>query len=193
MAKKLTDTDIVTGKVRISFPHLFEAYSSLNGDAKYSALLLIPKDDEETVSLMKEAANNAAKEGAARLWSGKIPKNLRSPLRDGDEEKDTEEHPEYANCYFLNCSSKKKPTVVRSMGKGQFVEIGPDDIKAGNYVKVDLNFYAYDKAGNKGVGVGLNNVFKVKDGESLGGSGFSASSAFAGEEEEDDDDDSFLD
>ena len=47
------------------------------------------------------------------------------------------------------------------------------------YARVTINFYAYDTAGNRGVGCGLGNVLKIRDGEPLAG-GASAESDFAG-------------
>ena len=43
------------------------------------------------------------------------------------------------------------------------------EIYSGCYGKVSLRAFAYDQKGNKGVSFGLQNVQKVRDGESLGG------------------------
>ena len=42
-------------------------------------------------------------------------------------------------------------------------------VYSGCYGKVTLNLYPYSKAGNTGIGVGLNNVLKTRDGDNLGG------------------------
>ena len=44
-----------------------------------------------------------AKQSGVSKWNGKIPANLKTPLRDGDEERPDD--PAYANSYFFNCSS----------------------------------------------------------------------------------------
>ena len=43
------------------------------------------------------------------------------------------------------------------------------ELYSGCYARVSLNFFPYTNAGNKGVGVGLNNIQKLDDGEPLGG------------------------
>ena len=47
------------------------------------------------------------------------------------------------------------------------------------YARVTINFFSYDSHGSKGVGCGLGNVLKIRDGETLSG-GASAASDFAG-------------
>ena len=44
-----------------------------------------------------------------------------------------------------------------------------DEVYSGCYARVSLNFYAFNSNGNKGVAVGLGNIQKIRDGESLGG------------------------
>ena len=58
------------------------------------------------------------------------------------------------------------------------VGLAPQDIYSGMYARVTLNFYPYKK-GNVGVGCGLGNVLKTRDGEPLAGTA-SAASDFAG-------------
>ena len=47
------------------------------------------------------------------------------------------------------------------------------------YARVTLNFFSFNSNGNKGVGCGLGNVMKTRDGEPLAG-GASAASDFEG-------------
>jgi Protein of unknown function (DUF2815). len=47
------------------------------------------------------------------------------------------------------------------------------------YARVTIRFYGYANAGKKGVGCGLGNIMKTRDGEALAG-GASAASDFAG-------------
>ena len=53
-----------------------------------------------------------------------------------------------------------------------------EDFYSGCYGAVTLNFFPYENSGNKGVGAGLNNVIKTRDGERLAG-GRSAEEDFA--------------
>ena len=158
-------TKIVTGKVRLSYCHLFEPQAIEGGDPKYSVTILIPKSDETTVNKIKSAIALAAENGKAK-FGGKVPANLKNTLRDGDEEKDVSEQPEYKNCYFMNVSSRNKPGVV---DKDLNPILDSSEIYSGCYGRVSLNFYAYNTAGNKGVSAGLNNVMKLADGDYLGG------------------------
>jgi hypothetical protein len=159
------DTKVVTGKVRLSYAHLFQPTAiDDSADPKYSVCLLIPKTDKATLSAIKSAVEKA-KEAGRTKWGGKLPANLKTPLRDGDEER-ADDHPEYAGMYFLNASSKQKPGVV---DKALNPIIDSEEVYSGMYARASINFYAFDKAGNKGIACGLNNVQKLADGDYLGG------------------------
>ena len=109
--------------------------------------------------------DEAVQDGVKTQWSGKQPKNLHIPLRDGDEER-ADEYPEYKNMMFLNANSKNAPGVV---DKDLNVILDPDDVYSGCWGRASVNFFPYDSNGNRGIGVGLNNLQKLKDGERLGG------------------------
>jgi hypothetical protein len=190
-------TKVVTGKVRLSYCHIFDPQSIDGGDEKYSTAILIPKSDKETLLKIKVAVD-AAKELGKSKWGGKIPANCKTPLRDGDEERPDDEA--YAGHYFLNATSKNKPGIAKPIGKGadgktKFQEItDTTEVYSGCYAKVSLNFYPFDAKGNRGVAAGLNNVVKVQDGDFLGGRS-NVNDDFANEEFDDDfggDDDDFM-
>lgn len=156
MAKK-----VVTGEVRLSYVNLFEPKAIAEGQApKYSTTLLIDKDDKATIKLIQNAIAEVIASSQDIL---KGTKGLKTPLRDGDEEKDSLE---YENHFFMNASSKTPPIVVDE--ERQEV-VNPREVYSGCYGRVSMNFFAYNQAGNKGVGVALNAVQKTKDGEALGG------------------------
>jgi len=160
-----TDTKVITGKVRLSYAHLFKPTAIDEAqEPKYSVCLLIPKSDKETLKKIKTAID-AAKEAGKSKWNGKIPANLKTPLRDGDEER-AEDHPEYAGCYFLNASCKQKPGVIDKQ-KNEITD--STEVYSGCYARASINFYAFDKAGNRGIACGLNNIQKIADGDFLGG------------------------
>lgn len=161
---KRTGTKVTTGKVRLSYANLFEPHAINDGqEAKYSVSVIIPKTDKDTLQAIKEAVTEAKEQGKSK-WNGKIPANLKTPLRDGDNEKPDDEA--YANCYFLNANSKNKPGVV-----DQSVQpvLDATEVYSGCYGRLTLNFYPYSASGNKGVAAGLGNVQKLEDGEPLGG------------------------
>ena len=47
--------------------------------------------------------------------------------------------------------------------------IDPTQVYSGMWGNVNVNFFAYNQAGKKGIGCGLNGVQKTQDGEPLGG------------------------
>ncbi len=165
-------TKVITGKVRLSYAHLFEPQQDDQGQDKYSTSILIPKSDKETLRKIKAAVDAAVELGKSK-WGGKVPANLKKPLRDGDEERPDDEA--YAGHYFLNASSKNKPGIAKPIGKDtngktKFAEITDStEVYSGCYAKVSLNFYPFDAKGNRGVAAGLNNIVKVQDGDFLGG------------------------
>jgi hypothetical protein len=164
MAIKNIDTKVITGKVRLSYAHLFKPQAISEGqDPKYSVCLLIPKSDRTTLVKIKKAIE-AAKQAGISKWGGKIPANLKMPLRDGDEERPDQE--EYVGCYFVNATSKQKPGIVDK----QLNEIlDSTEVYSGCYARASINFYAFNQAGNKGIACGLNNIQKLEDGDYLGG------------------------
>lgn len=190
-------TKVITGKVRLSYVHIFEPQTVDGGEEKYSTAILIPKSDKETLRKIKAAVEAAKELGKRSKWGGKIPNNLKLPLRDGDEERPEDEA--YAGHYFLNATSKTKPGIAKPIGKGpdgkmKFQEITDStEVYSGCYARVSLNFYPFDAKGNRGVAAGLNNVVKVQDGEFLGGRA-SINDEFADVEFDDDlgDDEDFL-
>lgn len=180
-------TKVITGKVRASYCHVFEPASVSEGDdKKYSISLIIPKSDTAMVDSIK-AGIEAAKAAGKAKWGGKIPAKLKTPLRDGDEERPDDEA--YANSYFLNATSKTKPGII-DRAKNEITD--PEDFYSGCYCRASINFYPFDTKGNKGVAAGLNNLQKMADGEALGGGRSKAEDDFSDEIEIDADDD-FLD
>lgn len=168
-------TKVVTGLVRFSYVNIFKSRSFHEGqDAKYSICLLIPKEDKATIKKIKAAIEEAIQDGVSSKWGGKKPSNLKLPLRDGDEER-ADEAEEYEGMYFLNASSNSKPGIV---DKDLNEILDPDEVYSGCWGRASINFYAFNTNGNKGIGAGLNNIQKVKDGEHLGVARASAESDF---------------
>lgn len=176
--KRINDTLIRIGECRFSYVHVFEPKPTKEGgEAKYGTAILWPKSDKALTAMVEEAVAAAKEKGKATLakWGGKIPANCKSPIRDGDTEREDDEA--YKGMYFLNCSSKQKPG-VRVLENGQVVEaLGMEDFYSGCWGAATLNFFPYENSGNKGVGAGLNNVIKTRDDERLAG-GSSADADF---------------
>ena len=154
---------VITGKVRASFVHVFEPQSINGSEPKYSCSLIIPKSDTVTVGKIREAIEQAKQEGVPK-WGGKIPSNLKMPLRDGDIDRPDDEA--YAGCYFLNANSREKPQIV---DKAVQPIIDQTEVYSGCYGNITVTFFGYNSNGNRGIAAGLGNIQKVKDGEPLGG------------------------
>lgn len=183
METTTNSTKVITGLVRFSYAQVFTPKAVNEGDEpKYSVSILIPKSDTATIEKINKAIEAAKAQGIAKIGkNGKIPANIKLPLRDGDLEREDDET--YADHYFLNASSFRQPGIV---DKDRQAIIDPDEFYSGCYGRASINFYAFNSNGNKGIAVGLNNLQKLKDGERLAG-GASAEEDFA-----DDYDDSLL-
>lgn len=158
-------TKVVTGKVRFSYLHVWEPTAIEEGqDKKYSASLIIPKSDKKTIAEIKKAIENAKEIGKNSKFGGKIPPTLKTPLRDGDEERPDDEN--YKDSYFVNANAKTKPGIVDSQAKPI---LDQDEVYSGCYGRASITFYAFNTSGNKGIACGLNHLMKLEDGEPLGG------------------------
>lgn len=163
---------MITGQVRFSYLNAFEPKATPSGDLKYSASLLIPKEDKKSIQVIQSAIKDAIQVGIEKGKFNKAQvKALKLPLRDGDKEFDSGNRgPEYQGHYFLNATSANAPGVVKAQKNGPPVPIiDADDFFSGCFGRADVNFFPYSAAGNKGVGVGLNNLLLVKEGERLDG------------------------
>ena len=170
---------VLTGEVRLSYAHLTTARAAQQGgEAKYSVTLLIPKSDTATKADIDSAINAAAAEALAKTWNGAKPPMLRLPIYDGDglRPSGVPFGDECKGCWVITASSKNKPQVVGIDNIN--CELSPHDIYSGMYGRVTIRFFGYSNSGNKGIGCGLGNVLKTRDGEALSGSA-SAASDFA--------------
>ena len=175
-------TKVLTGECRLSYVHLSQPYANpnqQNAEPKYSVTLLIPKSDQATYNDIVKSRDAAYEAAVQNDWKGARPK-LRSLLiydGDGVRQDGSAFGPECKGHYVITASTKRKPQVVD--GSNINVELAPQDIYSGMYGRVTLNFYAFNSNGNKGIGCGLGNVLKTRDGEPLAG-GSTAAQDFEG-------------
>ena len=187
--KVMNPTKVITGpKTRFSYLNVNEPKTPMGGGTpKYSVSLIIPKNDTVTIAKIKAAIKAAYDEGQSKLKgnSKSVPalEMLKTPLRDGDLEREGDEA--YANSYFINANSTTKPGVVDA-DRQPILETS--ELYSGIYGRASINFYAYNSNGNRGIACGLNNLQKLADGEPLGGHS-RAEDDFA---DLDDDDEDFL-
>ena len=178
-------TKVLTGECRLSYVHLVQPYQGKfrnnTGKAKYQVTLLIPKTDTATKADIDASIQAAYEQGVTSKWQGARPQMKNALIYDGDGVK-TDGTAFGAECkghWVITASSESKPQVVHISNIK--TEIAPQDIYSGMYGRVTLNFYSYNNE-SKGVGCGLGNVMKTRDGEPLSG-GASAASDFAGLEQ----------
>lgn len=148
---------------RFSYLHCWEPNAVNGGDPKYSVSAIIPKSDTEAIAKIKSAIEQAKKDSVTK-WGGKVPANLKLPLRDGDIERPEDEA--YADSYFFNANSRQAPQVV---DKNVQLILEQSEVYSGCYGRISVNFYGFSSNGNKGIAAGLGNIQKLRDGESLGG------------------------
>lgn len=152
---------------RLSYANIWEP-KQVNGvgDPKYSCCLLIKKTDKAAVSALQAAIEAVKRDSAAvAKWGGKVPANLKNPLRDGDTEKDDEN---YAGCWFLNANANEKhPPVIIDQRCNKVLD--QEEVYSGCYANVKIGLFAYSASGNRGIRAGLETIQKVRDGERLSG------------------------
>lgn len=167
MAASSSKTKVLTGEVRLSYVHVFEPYSQDgDDDRKYSCVILIPKSDKATLRKINDAIEAATEAGRNTKFDGKVPHNLATTLRDGDEDADLERNPEYEGHMFMSISSKTKPGIV---DRNVDDIIDSTEVYSGCYARVSMNAFAYNYKGKKGISFGLNHIQKLRDGDFLGG------------------------
>ena len=158
---------VITGpNTRWSYCNVWQPKSINGGTPKYSVSLIIPKSDTVTINKIKAAIEAAYKEGEAKLKGNgrSVPalSVLKTPLRDGDAERPDDEA--YANAYFVNANSATAPGIVDA---DRQPILDTSEVYSGVYGRASINFYAFNSNGNKGIACGLNNLQKIRDGETV--------------------------
>jgi hypothetical protein len=139
--------------VILSYPRIVEpGFNNMSNKTQYSAVFLIPKSDTATVEKVQNAIA-AAKATDRAVKAGIKPdsKNVKTTLHDGADKDD----PRLTDYWVLNTTASNKPGVV-------YKDLSPvtsvDEAWAGQLVSAQVNMYAYNVSGNKGISAGLNNV-----------------------------------
>lgn len=182
--KKIPATKVVFGAtkgkpVRFAYVHAHESHlNTESGKMEWSTLLMIPKENTEDIA----AANAAIEEQKRLTWLDEKTKKLMLPPKFWnpliDPEKDVKQNgkpwgEEFAGHYLINAKSeddgdKEGPEVKGTTRdeKGKFVDLGPKEIKSGDWGRASVNFKAYIK-GTGGVGSYLNSLQKTRVGEAM--------------------------
>ena len=170
---------IISVPFRLAFPEIWVAKAGAEGGKeKFSVTMLYPKDGSSLIPSMpgngilelRKLALAAIKE----KWGedkAKWPASIKAidlktyvspngkdgwPIRDGD----TVEWDGFSGCFFARASSQFQPGVVNA--KTQPI-IDKSLVYGGLICRAQVNAFAYDNSGNKGVSFGLNNLQILKD------------------------------
>ena len=158
------NTQIVLENVRLSYLFAFKP----NDNGKYACAILLPKTDKKAKAAL-DAAIEAARLASGPKFNGKVPAKLPTTVYDGDgvrPQDGSEFGPECKGMWVINASSGQQPGLVDR--RCQTI-VDSTQLYSGVWANVDVNFYAYNQNGNRGIACGLNNIQKVRDDESLGG------------------------
>lgn len=172
---------VVTGKARLSYVNLLKPYARVAGaEEKYSVTVLVPKTDNVTINKINAAIEAATQMGIQKRWDGKRPAVLNIPVYDGDGTRPSDGEPFGAECkgHYVFTASAKADRPPRVVDTAINDILDPREVYSGMYGRVSVDFFPYNAQGRKGIGVGLNNVQKLADGEPLGG-GTTAEDDFA--------------
>ncbi len=178
--KKSNPATKVIVPCRLSFANIWTPKSINGGEEKYSVSCVIPKEDKKTLFKIHNAIEAAKEAAKGKRWGGKVPANLKVPLRDGDIDRPDDEN--YAGQMYFNAASKDAPQIV-----DRKVQPIQDSMEcgSGDYCNVAVNFYGFNANGNKGIAAGLGNIQLIKHGERLSGK-VNATADFTAVEDDDD-------
>lgn len=161
--------DMVLPMARANYAYVFKPRASdePGKEGSFSITLAIPKDDDNNP---EEAINDMILEAARSKWGAEADKwlergKIASPLHDGDDNDDESMHG-----HWLITARRKE-----SFGPPGIVDarvmpiVNQTDFYSGCICYASVSFFPYENKGKKGIGCGLNNLQKVRDGDRIGG------------------------
>jgi hypothetical protein len=98
MPQQNNDLSVMTGKVRLSYVHVFEPYTSdpEENEPRYSAVLIIPKSDKKTISALRNLDKNPEYEGC---WYMNVSSKTRPAIADRAAQPILDQTEVYSGCY----------------------------------------------------------------------------------------------
>lgn len=171
--------NLLTPEFRASFVHVFTPQKAMNAGKpdKFTLTMLFHLGAD--LSNMKKAATEAVQaEFGSRLTDNtpvnpKLPDGLtkgqafkarlKSPFRDQGEKSYDGYVP---GAIFVTATSKDRPGLV---DQDLHDIIDPSEFYSGVYARATVRVFTYEVEGNVGVAFGLQNIQKLRDGESLAG------------------------
>lgn len=162
---------------RLSFPSLFKKASFNGVEGKYEATLLFPKSDKKTYDAIMDAIEECKKDNKLKVGADKLF------IKDGDDI----EYDGYEGHWAVKASNNKRPTVI-NRDKTPLTE-EDEIIYAGCYVNAVIEPWGQNNQYGKRINSNLLGIQFVKDGESFGAGGSTASEDDFDDIEDDEDDD----
>ena len=163
---------VTINDVRFSYLNVFQAkppFNNPNGEAKFSATILVPKANTQAKALIDQAIADAINTGVSTKWNNVRPPQPAICVHDGDGVRPSDGQAfgeECKGCWVFAASAKADhaPFVVDAQVQPI---IDPTKVYSGMWGNVSVTFFPYNNAGKKGIGCGLNGLQKTKDGEPL--------------------------
>lgn len=146
-----------------TFLHVFTPKPvTTGGEPRFSLNILFSPDQQKTpefkalkVGLAEAAKDEFGPDYADMFKSGA----LKSPIRNAKEKDWNGYHDAEEGTVFINAWSKTKPGIVDAQ-RNEILD--PQDIFAGQLMRISCRPFAYDRNGNKGVSFALNNIQVLK-------------------------------
>lgn len=168
--------------VRFMWPYVFEKRPNDDGEDKYEVVIQIPYANKKAIGLFEDAIDEAISRG----YSGELSEKstfkkgtkesaLKLPLKDGADKADDDYADLFDGYMFATARTDRRPKVLDV--NGQEI-IDPEEMYSGAIGAVSITVYPYNNK-SQGVGIQLNHIMKLDDGERIGGGGVSAEDAFA--------------
>lgn len=171
---------VVLTNVRLSYAHLDKPYAGISGgEPKYSATILVPKSNPKNKQLI-DSAIMIATQKAIEKHGKAFPTQPKVSVHDGDGVRPSDNQPFGEECrgmWVFTASSKQQPDMRDEYGQ-KLLDMSA--LYSGVWAHVGVTFFGYNNPQNKGIGVGLETIMKVRDDEPLGGGRASADDDFAG-------------
>jgi hypothetical protein len=149
-------TLIKTSVGTLSYPHFFTPRERALGNTNkvYSGVLLFTPQNMKSPAY-KEMKEVIEKQAAASFPKLILGRTVRTPIRKADEKENIPDEFET----FINAWSKERPGLVDS--DLNYI-LDSNDVWPGQWARFSVVPFAYDKNGNKGIGLYLHNVQIVR-------------------------------
>jgi len=170
----------VSPECRGSYVNILEARPLPNSEElAWGMQCMFPKNDvvtawvEELKQIYAQVLIDKFGDKKAREMAKVISAKNSFPVRDGDNPEDAgslANADQLKGHYFINTNNRfRQPYIIGPMGKAVDPDtLGVDDIYSGAWYRVMLEFWYYDKAGNKGISTSIAGLMKTRDDDNLG-------------------------